>query len=222
MAFRKNMSLSLTLYYGSLTICMLVALYLRNELTDNFRWLFWLICFTWAAESLGLYLMLNLRNNHFVFHVLQPVEYTLLSLFFQQSFTKPSVKRLVSASIIGFVAFCLIDTLLLESLSAPNSYSFAVEAVLLIGLSAYYLYQLLQSESYVPLRSIPEFWVSAGVLFFYAGAFFLMGLLNYLTKTDYQLARRLFFINHLLNIILYGLYAVGFVWKAHQVKLARL
>lgn len=215
------MSPTLFLYYSSLTICLLIALYQGKHLASNFRWLFWLVCFTWVAESWGLYLMLKHENNYFIFHILQPVEYTLLALYFKDSIRAISARKLIIASIPGFILFCLIDVAWFESISAPNSYCFMLEAILLIGWSGYYLYQLLQRESYVPLRSIPEFWVGAGVLFFYAGAFFLMGLLNYLTKTDYALAKRLFFINHLLNIILYGLYSVGFLWKVEQVKLAR-
>lgn len=215
------MSPTLILYYSSLTICFLTAIYQRKYLTTNFRWLFWLVCFTWVAESIGLYLMLKRENNYFVFHILQPVEYTLLAFYFQDSIKATSARKLITASIPSFILFCLIDVSWFEPISAPNSYCFMLEAILLIGWSGYYLYQLLQQESYIPLRSIPEFWISAGVLFFYAGAFFLMGLLNYLTKKDYALAKQLFFINHLLNIILYGLYTAGFLWKVEQVKLAR-
>ncbi len=215
------MSPTLIFYFSSLTICLFVVLYKRKYLTGNFRWLFWLICFTWVAESVGLYLMIMHTNNGFVFHILQLIEYALIALFYRDSFPKIRTQKIVVGSIFGFFTFCLIDTLTLEPLSTPNSNQFLVEAILLICWSTYYLRQILQREKYLPLRSIPEFWISTGVLFFYAGAFFLMGLLNYLTKTDLALAKRLFFINHLLNIILYGLYIIGFIWKTEQERLVR-
>ena len=216
------MSISLILCFCGLFICLFLALYQRKYLTGNFRWLFWLICFTGVAESVGLLLMINHTNNGFIFHILQPIEYGLIALFYRDSFPGAQTKKIAIVSITVFFIFCLIDTLTLEPLSTPNSNQFLVEAILLICWSTYYLYQILQRESYLPLRSIPEFWISTGVLFFYAGAFFLMGLLNYLTKTDFALAKRLFFINHLLNVILYGLYITGFLWKTEQEKLVRL
>ena len=215
------MSSSLILCFCSLFVCLFLALYQRKYLTGNFRWLFWLICFTCVAESVGLFLMMNHTNNGFVFHILQPIEYALIALFYRDSFSEIRTQKIVVVSIVGFFIFCLVDTLTLEPLSTPNSNQFLIEAILLIGWSTYYLRQILHRENYLPLRSIPEFWISTGILFFYAGAFFLMGLLNYLTKADLPLAKRLFFINHLLNVILYGLYIIGFIWKTEQEKLVR-
>jgi len=67
---------------------------------------------------------------------------------------------------------------------------------------------------------IPEFWVCTGILFFFAGTFFQMGLHSFLFRTNRELANRLYVINHLLNILLYGLLTVGFLCKASQKKLS--
>jgi hypothetical protein len=202
------MPITLFLYYGCLTICLLITLLSWTGLGDHFRYLAWLIVVTWLVESIGLYLMNQDQNSNALFHVYQPVEYALLCGYYRPLFP-PAIRRLITGSAVGFGIFCVANVIWLQPLQTPNSNAFMLEAVLLVGWSVYYLYLLLQQDELPSLWVIPEFWISTGLLFFYGGAFFLMGLLNYLMTTNVALASRLYIINHLLNIILYGLYSVG-------------
>jgi len=106
-----------------------------------------------------------------------------------------------------------------EKYDRPNSLSFSLEAIMLILWSTYYFYDLYNQDEVVGIGRLPEFWICTGILFFQTGAFFLMGLLNYLTRTSIDVATKLYSINHLLNILLYSLYTIGFVCKVGQKKL---
>jgi hypothetical protein len=202
------MPITLFLYYGCLTVCLLVTLLTWKRLGGHFRPLTWLIVITWLVESTGLYQMTQDRNSNALYHLYQPIEYALLCAYYRPLFP-PAIRRLITGSAVGFSIFCVANVIWLQLLQTPNSNAFMLEAVLLVGWSVYYLYLLLQQDELPSLWVIPEFWISTGLLFFYGGAFFLMGLLNYLMTTNVALASRLYIINHLLNIILYGLYSVG-------------
>lgn len=80
-----------------------------------------------------------------------------------------------------------------------------------------YLKQCLNLEDNI-LQN-PHFWIVTGILFFNAGFFFLSGFINYISQKDIELARKLFTINHIINIIYYSLITYGFVC---QRRLARL
>ena len=65
----------------------------------------------------------------------------------------------------------------------------------------------------------PYFWIVTGILFFYGGYFFLSGFINYISSKDPIFARKLFSINHLLNIIYYSLVTYGFICQQRSMKL---
>lgn len=83
-------------------------------------------------------------------------------------------------------------------------------------LSLVYFKQLLDSD--VNVVKNPNFWIVTGILFFNAGFFFLSGFVSYLSQKDLELARKLFSINHLLNIIYYSLVAYGFICQRRLAK----
>ena len=206
----------LNIYLAVLTGCLLYALWHWRSLDGPFKWLFALICITWIVEAIGYWGLLAGRNHNLVFHIFQPTEYALLASFFAGYFARPDTTKLAQVSIISFAIFCLINALFNEKIDAINSLSFSVEAILLIVWSAYYFYDLYKQDEVLHIRQLPEFWICTGILFFQTGAFFLMGLLNYLTRTSPDVATELYSINHLLNILLYSLYTIGFVCKVGQ------
>ncbi|WP_439417090.1 hypothetical protein [Larkinella sp. GY13] len=208
----------LEVYLGFLLISLIIAVSQQKFLTMNFRWLMWSLVVTCIVEGIGYYHLRMIKNSNFIYHFYQPVEYTLVALFYINTLDRTLVRKVIRASIPVFVIFCLLNSLFFQSIHSPNSNCFMVEAVLLIAWSGFYFYELFNSNTEERIWSIPDFWVCTGVLFFYAGTFFLMGLLNYLYKVDMGLAKKLYVINHILNILLYSLYAVGFICKARQTK----
>ena len=212
----------LEVYLSCLLISLIIAVSQQKFLTMNFRWLMWSLVVTCIVEGIGYYHLRMIKNSNFIYHFYQPVEYTLVALFYINTIYSSFAKKVIRVSVPVFVLFCLANSLFLQDVNSPNSNCFMIEAVLLIVWSGFYFYELFTSNEEERIWRIPEFWVSTGVLFFYAGTFFLMGLLNYLYKVDMGLAKKLYVINHVLNLLLYSLYAVGFICKARQMKLSLL
>ncbi|GAB3908630.1 hypothetical protein GCM10028803_44620 [Larkinella knui] len=208
----------LEVYLTFLLISLIVAINQRRFLTENFRWLMWSLYVTCVVEGIGYYHLKMVKNSNFIYHFYQPIEYMLVALFFLNTINSVSVKKWIGRSIPGFLLVCVLNTLFFQKLNSPNSTSFMVESALLILWSGIYFFELFKGNTEEKIWAIPEFWISTGVLFFYAGTFFLMGLLNYLYKVDMGLAKKLYVINHILNILLYSLYTVGFICKARQMK----
>lgn len=206
-------------YLLVLTFCLGVALSQRGYLDGNFRWLFWLVVVTWVVDVAGT-LLRNTINNHPLYHVFQPVEYGLFAMYYFHTLRHPVVRKLIQLSIGLMVVFSIINALFFQSIWTQNSHSFMLEATLLLVWSGVYFFQLYTNFIPQKLWELPEFWVSTGILFFYAGSFFQMGLHRYIVQVDEALARKLWVINLLLNILLYSLITVGFLCKASQKKLS--
>ncbi len=205
-------------YLTCLLLCCLLAISQWKYLVGNFRWLSVLVVITTIVEAVGLVLMLKRITSFPLFHAYQPIEYGLFALFFRDTLHNTLYRRFINFSIIAFSLFCLINAFFIQTWRAPNSYSFMIEAILLVVLSALYFQQLLREPVLSSMRRIPEFWVVTGVLFFFTGSFFVVGLINYFIQQNSLLAIQLYTINHVLNIIFYGLYTTGLVWKAQLMK----
>lgn len=207
-------------YLGSLLICCLVALSQWRYLIGNFRWLSILSVITTLVEYTGLVLMLQRQTSYPLFHAYQPVEFAFLALFLRDSLTRPLLIKTISVSIVLFGLFCLANAFLLQTWRSPNTFSFMLEAILLVIFSGFYFQHLLQEPAKKSVRDIPEFWIATGILFFFAGSFFVVGLINFFIRQDQALAMRLYTINHVLNLVFYTLYIIGLLCKVRLTKLS--
>lgn len=205
-------------YLAVLTACLGVALFRRNRLTASLVWILCLVCVTWLVEVIGYGLLRTKQSTYWLYQLFTPIEYAMLAGFFYTTIFSKIARQALLIS-VGLVAISATVYAWRVGVHLPNSYSFMLGAGLLVLWAALFFYELYHRQETFRLWQLPEFWISAGVLVFYAGSFFQMGLLTYLVRSgNGALANRLYFINHLLNIFLYSLYAVGFLCKSTQKK----
>jgi hypothetical protein len=212
--------MSLYFYLAVLTGCLIATLIQRRYLNDHFRWIFWLICITWVVEMMGFYSLHTFNKvAGLVFHIFQPVEYSLVAIYFLSILKNKWLKKLILTSLPAVYIFNVLNLILWQDIRQLNTYSFLVVAFLFSIWAIFYLHQLLTNEiEHEKIWQNPDFWVATGILFFYTGAFFLMGFINTILHNNRVLATKLFSINHILNILLYSLYTIGITIRAKWEK----
>lgn len=209
--------MSLYLYLFVLTVCVLVGLYHRNALTGYFRYLLWLVCIALLlVETVGYYYLAVLKKvATWIFHIYQPIEYALMALYFLGIIENKKIKKLLLVSIPLVLVCNIFNATMGQGWQKLSTYTFLLSAFLFCVWSILYLWQLLHSQFETVIWKNPNFWICTGVLFFYGGSFFQMGLANYISQTDHEMAELLYqLINHLLNVVMYGLFTYGFICQA--------
>lgn len=200
-------------YLVVLTVCLVIALLRRHSITARLVWILVLVCTTWAVEAIGYGLLRTNQPTYWLYQLFTPIEYALLAGFFHSVLLSRGGRRAVLIS-VGVVTVSAGVYAYRVGVHLPNSYTFMLGAALLMFWASCFFYELYHRQETFRLLQLPEFWISSGVLVFYAGSFFQMGLLTYLLRGgNHELADRLYIINHLLNIFLYSLYAVGFLCR---------
>ena len=200
------------IYLAVLFISFCATIINRKNLTGRLRLFTLLTGVTFLIECTGFYLLFYTRKpTFFLYHFYLPFAYSVLAFIYAGSIRTGVIKRFIEFSIPGFVALHLFISLFIQKTDSVNTYGVMAGAILFVALALIYFYDLLQKEGVVPLLRNPLFWVSSGNLIFYAGVFFLMGLLNYIIKELPDLAPKLMYINYSLNYILYTLYSIGFL-----------
>ena len=206
-------------YMCTLTVCFFLGtcfFYFLNKDTK----IIWLLVFvTFVVEWLGFY------NKHIADeHLIKPILYQLFSPVEALLFCAYFVKILKTKSFINivyilvFIAIIIFTLDLLKNrfISLQNFKYYLLPIIFYVLFSILYLKELLDSS--LDINSNPNFWIVTGILFFYSGFFFLSGFINFIAEKDLPLAKKLYSINHILNIIYYSLITYGFICQRRLAK----
>ena len=154
---------------GALLISILV-LYKFNHKT--LRWfipfLFLIIC----VEFTGRYFKKILHEpNTWLYNISIPFEYLFYGFIISSLCLTPSYKKVIIYGMALFTAFMLIDLLLIQGLSLPNTNTYKIGCSLMIFFSGLGLLDLFKNDEHSSVLKNPLFWISSGVLFFNVGDF---------------------------------------------------
>lgn len=164
-----------------------------------------------VTTLVGAYLILvvHVRNDLFLFHIYTPLEYTLLALLYSKALSNRMAKRVAGWSIPLFAGLSVLFSLYLQKTEDNNSLMTMIESLLLILWSLIYLLEVLLLQQVQRLQVYPLFWISVGILFYFAGSFTLEGLLNYMMRKDMALAQRVYRYGYIVKYLYLVLLMIG-------------
>jgi hypothetical protein len=128
------------------------------------------------------------KNNLYLYHILTPIEYFILASIFASNIISKVVRKFLQYSkfIFPIVAFIFFK---IEGATANNSYSSALEELILTFCSLISLRELMVFSVDVHINRSSFFWFSTAVLFYSIGNLLVSGLLNYLIIENVNIAR---------------------------------
>ncbi|RYE24969.1 MAG: hypothetical protein EOP51_05660 [Sphingobacteriales bacterium] len=127
---------------------------------------------TFVAELAATFFALKYHNNIFIFHIYNPIQILLLSLYFNFSIEKFHKNNL--GLIIGVLAasFSVINSLFIQDVFTTfNSNILIVASFLVIAMCLYSFYDLLLGDDFLDLNTNSRFWFSALLLTFWSFTF---------------------------------------------------
>jgi hypothetical protein len=185
------------------------GLYFFRRLDIEMKILTIFFSFALIVEIIGFYLSFNRISYIWLIHLYTLLEYSLLMLIFSY-WQKDNVLRRNLRLSIGFFAFIWIGAkMFMENLSYWDNYTASLESVLLVGVSAYTLFEL-SKENRTSLYKEPRFWVCGAVLVYFTGNLMVFALINIIT-IDWP-------IHSLLNIVANLFYTGGFLCSRHRLN----
>ena len=153
---------------------------------------------------------MNKINNLWLMHIFTPIQFGFFLWIFshwQKKFTKYFFLALIPA----FSIFWLVAMLFFESFNNFNSYTRPLEALLLILISGYTLYQI-NKEQIGSMFQTPSFWISSGTLVYFSGMILLYALSNILLTDSIETLRLLWApIQTTVNVMSNLLFIGGFL-----------
>ncbi len=150
----------------------------------------------------------NIRNL-WVLHIDHLLEYVLLALVLRSWQGRPWIRRALWWSTIVFAALWVVAQFTVEPMRDPDYYSHTLECLILIMVIVVTIFDL-TSKSPPPIIRDGRLWISAGLLIYFAGDFLLYLFWNEIVALGRTKAAEYWKINWYLNMLVNGLYAVGF------------
>jgi hypothetical protein len=199
------------LYYGVLCIALIMSF--RTIKYSRYILFIPLIAFSLIIELAREYLVHESPIDKATLLLIVMVEYSLLSLIISNFIQSKMKRKMIIYS--NFLMIPLFIILQLFVVSVNESYRFLNQMIagpLICAWTILYLFDTAKHDEEFAITRSPMFWISLGNLLFYSGSFFSYGFGPYLLlKGNKDVAEAIFWIARILNILLYILYAIGFL-----------
>lgn len=199
----------------TLASLLAVTIYYKRLQPKWLQLFFYFLLFTLAIETVAaLYSQRYQKSNHFILNIYLLINFCFYLLIFMKAFEKRSLKIFARATLLLFVLFYLADIIFIEGFYYFNVYSFCIGSVFIVLCCLLYFMGLLTSDKLVNYFTIPMFWISTGLLFFYVGNLVQMSLLKYIIDNRLDPGGEIYlFISVTLNVLLYGALTISFLCK---------
>jgi hypothetical protein len=209
-----------SIYYGLLGICLATLLLNSKRLNRIYFWFIPIIIFAITVQaSQDILKLKEIKGYDFVFHIYQPVEYSLLALFYFQLINNALAKKFILASIPVVLLFSVIYYSVGNGVFYGSDFiDFCVCAFFINIWVVIFFIELLRSDEKMALVQYPAFWVNAANMLFYGGCLMIMGVYFSVLNTDPVTAKQLLSVNHYLNLVLYSMYIIGFTQPIKWTK----
>ena len=156
-------------------------------------------------------------NPFVVYHIMLPLIYGSMALFFYQFIQNKKIKQALFLSVFVLAVFSYTFSICFSSPDSFPGLMINLQGLLIIGISLYVLLTLDPIYD-LSIYAHPLFWVCLGSIVFYCGNFFLNGIYNYLVEIGSPLritTHRI--INNGLNCLMYGSFIISFLCS-HRLK----
>lgn len=208
-----NMSPRDYIYFSLLTCASLLSLSQWRRLQSSAKYLAVLMILTFVAEAIALYISRNSGNNLFIYHISSPIEFLLISLYFNESVTIIAKRRIgLFIGILGIV-LSVMNSLFFQKPTSINTYFLLFEGTAIIIYCLLSFHQILLDEEYLPYRNV-HFWISICFILFWSTTFTGWGIYAVRDSRDVTLVRAFSTLLTIVNFLFYfGIAAIFLNYK---------
>ena len=155
--------------------------------------------------------------THWVYNILDTISFLVYYYIYYKSMSSnEKYKNWIKKFAIAYIVISILNWSFIQNFFEElQSYLFIIGAIFLIIAILFYFIELLKSEKILVFHKNLLFWISIGLLLYYAGNIPFAAELN-----GYALIpggiHKLFLIVNILAIIMYLLFTFGFIWSKKE------
>jgi hypothetical protein len=195
-------------------ICFITALLAKLQKTPP-RYLNSFIIYilvTIVVEVVAWWYSIHNKRNLIFYNFYAIINFTYLIFLLRSFMTNVRMVNVMGVLMFVYPVLSLINLFLIQGINTIfNTYTFLSGCIIVVTASICYFYERIKYPGPHSLLKEPAFWVSTGLLFFYTCSPPLTGVLNAISLMPFYNYKTLYFINLMINIILYLLFSISFI-----------
>ncbi|WP_281766094.1 hypothetical protein [Neptunitalea lumnitzerae] len=171
-----------------------------------------LLCVTVVIEFTGLYMkVMGYTSNFILYNIYHLINFTVLLLLFKNCIKNTSYQKIVIGLLVIFLIIYSINMLVENYFNQLITFPFICGSTFVIMAIILYYLELLSTNKVLYVKRNLVFWVSVGLLLYFAGKIPMRIVRNYWFEiVDYQI---IFFTESLLSIIMNLFFLIAFIWS---------
>jgi hypothetical protein len=214
LSFSQAFLYRLPIHVFIIIICFIIALLAKLQKNPP-RYLNTFIIYimvTIAVEMMAWWYSYHNKRNLIIYNFYTTINFTYLIFLLRSFMTNKKMINVMSVLMVAYPVFALINMFLIQGANTVfNTYTFLSGCIIVVTASICYFYERIKYPGPHSLLKEPTFWVSTGLLFFYTCSPPLTGTLNAISLMPFYNYKTLYFINLMVNIILYLLFSISFI-----------
>ena len=189
------------------------------KLDVRFKRFCYFLFFSALVQGLSLAYWFLRKNNMPLLHVYVPVGFVLLAWFYNsliKTFVNP---KIITTVTLLFVIFCVLNTLLAQSIFSFNSHALTGEAILIMVLSifTYMVHMNLPSNNRKDIKNLNL--INSGLFIYYASTLLLFYFGNTIMKMySVSISAYTWIFHSFFSTVMYTFFFIS-LWK--QVNMSR-
>jgi len=183
----------------SVLIPLAAGLYLMRKTDRALQTLTGYLAVVLLVELFTFVLIFQGRERSWIIHFYTLFEYSAFALILSL-WEEDRLRTYLRWSILGFAVIWIIAKIFIENFNEWDNYTSSLESILLIAISTYLLVRLSREEGFSFYKN-PQFWVSCGILIYFAGNFMTFAFSNVIMNWYQEQQITWLPINSLLNIL---------------------
>lgn len=176
-----------------------------------------LLLLTIATELTGYFIASRGRSNGHVYNVYMVVSNFFFYYVLYQTSSNKKVRRYILYTACLFPVAMLINFFIVGILLF-HSHAYSFGAISIVIFSAINLVELMKRPGHPKLSHQPEFWITIGLLFFYACSFPIISSFSLAKFWPFTVYDILVLVLKLLVCLFYSLFTIGFLCVAAKRK----
>jgi hypothetical protein len=181
---------------------------------SSYLWLFpFFLALALVVEILGWQLSEKAQNNADLYNFFSVSAFAYYMRLIMDVVHSRKAKKVILGVMTLYVIISLINIFFIQKINNFHTMTYSIGCFLIVVISIYYFYELLQVPRSIDLKKEPSFWIVAGLLFFYICTLPILGVLNFLFSFPGVIGRSLEDIISILNVLLYSLFTIGFLCR---------
>jgi|GEM_PF-3134839 len=162
-------------------------------------------------------------KNHWIYNLFTPVQFLLYAWLFYRASDGKMQKVVIKYTAWTLIGFFLFNILVWQGYTLFNSYTFMLSGLFITFFTLSWLVALYNGPHVRQFNQQPMFWVCIGILFYFPPNIIVTGFIYELYLYSRDLSYRLYQINKVLNILMYGFFLIALMvailkWKRDAIK----